>query len=181
MLERLDFWLMIFTLGALAWFELRLGRFVGPLVRGVVGIAKPAAEEVAEQVKRRAGRRLPTTVRLKSRPIRGNGGRFDGSLPAVPSRSESWNEPEPRSENSSALGSDGTTVPDVPSGTISPEEAALIGLRLGRGMSTSDVAKSLPGYSARKYKEYKEKVLKVETALADLEPDEAGQEPAHWT
>lgn len=88
MLERLDFWLMIFTLGALAWFELRLGRFVGPIVRGVVGIARPAAEEAVEQVKRRTSRRLPTTVRLKSRPIRGDGGRFDGSLPAETERNE---------------------------------------------------------------------------------------------
>jgi hypothetical protein len=37
-------------------------------------------------------------------------------------------------------------------------------------MSSSDIAKSLPGYSARKYKEYKEKVLKIEATLADFEP-----------
>lgn len=172
MLERLDFWLAVFTLGALAWFELRLGRFVGPIVRSVRSIAEPAAKEV----KRRASRRLPTTVRLQSRPIRGDGGRFDGSLPAVPVVPE----PEHRSENSSASGSDGTAGTTLPPGTVLPEEAALIGLRLGRGMSRSDVAKSLPGYSARKYREYMEKVQKVEVALADLDPSEVGQEPAHW-
>jgi hypothetical protein len=36
-------------------------------------------------------------------------------------------------------------------------------------MSSSDIAKSLPGYSARKYKEYREKV-------AELEPVEDAQE-----
>lgn len=170
MFERLDFWLAIFTLGALAWFELRLGRFVAPVVRGVMGVAGPAAQEV----KRRATRQSPTIVRLKPRPIRGDGGRFDGSLPAVPVVPIV----EHRSADRSALGSDGTIVPDVPPGTISPEEAALIGLRLGRGMAASDVAKSLPGYSARKYKEYREKVQKIENALAEVEPEEAIQEAA---
>jgi hypothetical protein len=87
MLERLDFWLAVFTLGALAYFELRLGRFIGPIVRGVLNVAGPAAEEVVERVKRRSSRRLPTTVRLQSRPIRSDAGRFNGSLPAVPVRS----------------------------------------------------------------------------------------------
>jgi hypothetical protein len=176
MLERLDFWLMIITLGALAYFELRLGRFIGPIVRGVVGIAKPAAEEVAEWGKRRAHARKLPTVRLRSRPIRGTGGRFDGSLPAVPSRSESWNEPEHRSVERSALESDGTAVPLVPLGTISPAEVALIGLRLGQGMAPNAVAKSLPGYSGRKYQSYMEKVEKVQAELATLEPAEVAQE-----
>jgi hypothetical protein len=173
MLQRLDFWLAVFTLGALAYFELRLGRFVGPIVRGVLSIAGPAANEVAEQVKRRRSRQLPTTVHLKPRPVRGEHGRFDGSLPAVPLRSDGRSEAEHRSDDRSALESRGTTVPDVPSGTISPDEAALIGLRLGRGMSPSDVAKSLPGYSARKYKEYRSKVDQVCVALAELEPEPA--------
>lgn len=84
MLERLDFWLAIFTLGALVWFELRLGRFVGPIVRGIASVAEPAAKEI----KQRTGRRLPTTVRLKSRPIRDDDGRFNGSLPAETNRNE---------------------------------------------------------------------------------------------
>jgi hypothetical protein len=168
MLQRLDFWLAVVVLALFAYWELHLDRVINPLVRSIVDVAWPAAEEVAE----RAKRRLPTTVRLKPRPIRRDDGRFDGSLPAVPDRSDLRSEAEHRSADRSALGSDGTNVPDVPTGTISPEEAALIGLRLGRGMSSSDVAKSLPGYSARKYKEYKEKVLKIEATLADFEPVE---------
>lgn len=59
---------------------------------------------------------------------------------------------------------------------ITPEEIDFISVRLGRGMSASDVAKSLPGYSARKYKEYREKVQKVEASLVNFEPDSAAQE-----
>lgn len=171
MLERLDFWIAVLTLGALAWYELRLSRFVRPFLDFTTDVAERGKEEIQERRRRR-------TIRLTPRPIRGNAGRFEGSLPAVQNRSEHRSEPELRSESSSALESDGTTGTTLPPGTISPEEAALIGLRLGRGMSSSDVAKSLPGYSARKYKEYKEKVLKIEFELAKLEPVEAPQETA---
>lgn len=161
MLERLDFWLAIFTLGALAYFELRLSRFIGPIVRGIVSIARPAAQEV----KRRASRQLPTNVRLRTRPIRDNAGRFNGSLPAVPIVPNT-ERPFP---NRSASERDVPDGNDVSSGTISPHEAALIGLRLGRGISPSDVAKSLPGYSARKYQMFMGKVVKVQTDLAQFD------------
>lgn len=170
MVERLDFWLAILTLGALAYYELRLSRFVGPIVRGVMGIAGAGAA----QVKRRATRQLPTTTRLKPRPIRGEGGRFDGSLPAVPDVPSA----EPSFRDRSASGSLGTSVPDVPSGTISPAEMMLISLRLGQGMAPNAVAKSLPGYSGRKYQSYIEKVEKVQAELARLEPGEAIQAAA---
>ncbi len=168
MLERLDVWLAIFVLGALAYSELRLGRFVGPIVRGIVSVVRPAAQEV----RRRASRQLPTNVRLRSRPIRGDAGRFNGSLPAVPVVPDT----EHRSADRSALERNGTIGTEFPIGTIPPAEIALIGLLLGRGMSASDVAKSLPGYSARKYKEYREKVQKIEAELAELEPVEEPQE-----
>ena len=163
MLERLDVWLAIFTLGALAWFELRLSRFVVPIVRGAAGIV---GEEVQ---RRRSSRRLPTTVRLKPHPIRGQHGQFRGSFPA---RSDA----QPGSEDSSASERPGTNGTEFQSGTILPEEIALIALRLGRGMSPSAVAKSLPGYSARKYQAFMEKVSNVEATLAELEPVEQPQD-----
>jgi len=172
MLQRLDFWLAVFTLGALAWFELRLGRFVGPIVRGAAGI-------VGQEVQRRkSSRQLPTTVRLKPRPIRGVDGRFNGSLAAVPVGSELSSSVQQSSDASSASE---RVVPggnDVPIGTIPLDEAMLIALRLGRGMSPSAVAKSLPGYSARKYQTFMEKVLRVEAELAELEPAEQAQDTA---
>lgn len=167
LLNRLDVWLAIFTLGALAWFELRLGRFVGPIVRGAMSIAEPAVKEV----KRRSSRQLPTTVRLKPRPIRGEHGQFQGSVPVVP-------EAKPRSDDRSALECVVPDGNDVSIGTIPPADIALIALRLGRGLSRSEVVKSLPGYSARKYREYMEKVQKVEATLAELEPVEEVQETA---
>lgn len=172
MLERLDFWLAIFTLAALAWFELRLGRFVAPIMRGVTSIAGPAAKEV----KRRASRQLPTTVRLKPRPIRGDRGRFDGSLPAVTS---AGNDAQPSYKVVAASERGVTDGNDVANVTVSPEEAALIGLRLGRGMSPSAVIKSLPGYSPKKnYDLYKAKVEQVRATLQALEPAEEIQETA---
>lgn len=167
MLERLDFWLAVFTLGALAYWELRLDRFIVPIVRGVIGAAGAGAEEVKRRRK------------LRSRPVRGALGRFDGSLPATAAVPDRRSEVEPRSLNRSALESPGTTVPDVPSGTISSAEIALIGLRLGQGMSPSSVAKSLPGYSARKYQQFIEKVEKVQADLAEVLPSEEVQEAAH--
>lgn len=169
MLERLDFWLAIFTLGALAYFELRLGRFIGPIVRGVVSIATPAAKEV----KRRAMRQLPTTVRLKPRPIRDDRGRFDGSLPAEKNVTTRGNELQLPLHDVAALGrgvASGNVVAEV---TVSPDEMMLISLRLGRGMSPSAVIKSMPGYSPRKnYDLYKAKVDQVQAALAEIEPAE---------
>lgn len=165
MLERLDFWLAIFTLGALAWYELRLGRFVRPLFDLGADVVERSKTEIEARRRRRP-------MRLKPRPIRGERGRFDGSLPALESRSDERSNPEPRSDHRSAVESPGTTGTEVPIGTILPEEIALIGLRLGQGLSPSDVAKSLPGYSARKYKMYMEKVQHVQTTLAELVPTE---------
>ncbi len=173
MLERLDFWLAIFTLGALAYFELRLGRFIEPIVRGVASIAVPAAKEI----KRRSNRQLPTTVRLKSRPVRGNHGQFNGSLPAVPEVPERGSEVQRRSENSSALERAGTNGTEVRSDDF-VRRCGAYRLRLGQGMSPSAVAKSLSGYSARKYREYMEKVSRVEASLAAMELAEEAQEPA---
>lgn len=167
-LQRLDVWVALFTLGALAWFELRLGRFVGPIVQSLTG----AATEAAEDVKRR--RKLPTTVRLKSRPVRRGDGRFNGSLPAVTS---AGNDEQPSCDEVTALQREVTGGNDVAEVTVSFQEAALIAARLERGMSPSAVLKSLPGYSPKKnYDLYKAKVEQVRAALAELEPAEEAQE-----
>lgn len=171
MLERLDVWIAIFTLGALAWFELRLYRFVGPIVRGVMSVAEPAAKEV----RRRSSRQLPTTVRLKPRPIRGAGGRFDGSLPSV---TNGGNELQLSCDEVTALQREVTGGNDVAEVTVSIAEAVLIAARLERGMSPSAIVKSLPGYSPKKnYDLYKAKVENVRATLAALEPVEEVQAP----
>lgn len=167
MLERLDVWLAIFTLGALAWFELRLGRFVAPLL----GIGADLVERGKEEIEERRRRR---PMRLRPRPIRGAYGRFDGSLPAapvVPLDGSERSEGELGSESGTALerhGTGGTDGTEVPGGTMSPAEIALIALRLGQGMTPAKVAKSLPGYSGRKYAEYMEKVEIVQQEIAGL-------------
>jgi hypothetical protein len=79
MLERLDFWLAIITLGALAWFELRLGRFVRPLLSLGEGLVERGREEIEERRRRRP---------MRLRPVRGAHGHFHGSLPAEIERNE---------------------------------------------------------------------------------------------
>jgi hypothetical protein len=81
MLERLDFWIAVLTLGALAWYELRLSRFVRPFLNLASDVAERGKEEVQQHRRRR-------TIRLKPRPIRDDGGRFNGSLPAETDRNE---------------------------------------------------------------------------------------------
>jgi len=85
LLNRLDVWLAIFTLGALAYFELRLGRFVGPLARGALSLFQSGASEVR---RRASERRLPTKARLRPHPTRGKLGRFTGSLPVETDRND---------------------------------------------------------------------------------------------
>jgi hypothetical protein len=48
MLERLDFWLAVFVLGMLAWYELRLGRLFGPLARGLYSVLTSSREAPPE-------------------------------------------------------------------------------------------------------------------------------------
>jgi hypothetical protein len=157
MLERLDFWLMIFTLGALAYFELRLGRFVGPIVRGVMGVARPAAEEAVRQVKRRTSRRLPTTVRLKPRPIREEDGRFNGSLPAETDR----NEDEDRFGAIS-----GIAMPEDDTETVAFRFLARL-VKAGH-VTETQALESACGVKAGSSKAYQEARAKLKKALEEL-------------
>lgn len=179
MLQRLDFWLAVVVLALFAYWELHLDRIINPLVRSIVDVAWPAAEEVAERAKHRASRHLPTAVHLRSRPIRDDGGRFNGSLPAHKIVTSGGNDPQPSLHDVAASGrgvADGNDVAEV---TVSSEEMMLISLRLGQGMSPSAVVKSLPGYSPRKnYDLYKTKVEQVQSALARLAPAEETQDTA---
>lgn len=163
MVERLDFWLAIFTLGALAYYELRLGRVLGPIARSIVGAAGWAADQGREAVAEHQRRKL------RPRPTRDARGRFDGSMPAtVPERNTVPAE-------SSAVERGVSPGNDVPSGTINAAEVALIAYMLGQGKAPGVVAKSLPGYSARKYQSYAAKVNQVQADLAKLAPEETAQ------
>lgn len=154
MLERLDFWLAVLTLGALVWFELRLGRFVGPIVRGVMSITAPAADEI----KRRTARQLPTTVRLRPRPIRGAGGRFDGSLPAETNR----NEDETSFDPVSAI-----ATPKDATETIAFHFIARL-IKAGH-VTETQALESACGVKAGSSKAYQEARVKLKKALEEVE------------
>jgi hypothetical protein len=169
MLEHLDFWLAMFTLGALAWYELKLSRVVMPIIRALISAARAGQAAVAER------------RRLRPSPIRRSNGQFNGSAPAAAVVPDHRSEMEPRSSDRSASERRVPAGNDVPIGTNSPAEIAMIALRLGQGMPPSDVAKSLPGYSARKYQAYMAKVNQVLADLATVEPEKepAGQAERH--
>lgn len=115
--------------------------------------------------------------RPRPRPVRGAHGQFRGSVPIVPDRSEAWNEVPDRSENRTASERGGTTVPngnDVPAVPPNVPEIVQITMLLTQGIAPGDVAKSLPGYSGRKYQEYMAKVREVQTALEATQKEGVG-------
>jgi hypothetical protein len=151
------------------------------LILGIIGlialvgtIADHRGEIWRAMTQRARAPRRPASTPPRS--IRDRHGHFRGSRSAaasVPAGNEWGNDRERRSEVRTASERGGTAVPAVPSVLVSVTEAALIGQRLGQGMAPSDVAKSLPGYSGKKYAEYVEKVRQVKAAL-DQEAARAG-------
>jgi hypothetical protein len=154
MLQRLDFWLAVVVLALFAYWELHLDRVINPLVRSIVAVAWPAAKEVAE----RAKRRLPTTVRLKSRPIRRDDGRFDGSLPAETNR----NEDESRFGAVSVI-----ATPEDDTETIAFRFLARL-VKAGY-VTETQALESACGVKAGSSKAYQEARAKLKKALEDVE------------
>jgi hypothetical protein len=120
----------------------------------------------------------------RRKPMRWGNGRFAGSK-GVPgsgtNRSQQRNDAERGSEDRSAVERGGTavpTVPIVPENALTVPEMLLITSKLTQGMAPSDVAKSLPGFSGRKYQQYMEEVQKTQTLLAALSVSEHAPSPA---
>ena len=84
----------------------------------------------------------------------------DASLP------ESGNETEPRYSSFTACTSDVTSLPEPSLPALTGAEIALVTKLLVTGVSPSDAAKKLPGYSPKLYKQFKAKVQAVADLLA---------------
>ena len=148
----------IAAIALISWLHTNLtGANVARAARWVWRVAFPAARDLMQD-----RRRITRAPHLRPRPIRGAHGRFSGST-IVPGE-------EPRSEGVSATERGVPERSTVPAGTISVPEAAIIAARLTQGMAPGAVAKSLPGYSARNYTEFKAKVDAVRVALAHAQP-----------
>lgn len=154
LLNHLDFWLMIFTFGAAAYFLLWKDR-IQPIVRALFPPREPQTEARSARPARR-----PARLKLRPRPVRGARGQFNGSVPAVPAQ-------ERRSEERSASESPVSGDNEVPIVPVSVPEIVAITMRLAQGMAPSDVAKSLPGYSARNYQAYMAKVRQVKATMEE--------------
>lgn len=106
--------------------------------------------------------------------VRRRNGRFAGST-IVPDSGTIVPDQERGSGDRSAAGSPelrATEVPDVSEIVLTVPDMLLITNRLAQGMAPSDVAKSLPGYSGRKFQQYMGKVQKTQALLASLTPAE---------
>ena len=151
-MDDLGFWMAMFTLGALVYYVTPVGRVIRAGARLVWSMVGPAAESAAEDTPGfRHRRRRPI-------PIRRPNGQLAGSFP-------SRSQPEPRSTDRSAMESGGTTVTTVPGGTLPIPNMLIIAAKLGSGTPPNEVAKSLPGYSGRRYGEYVERVRHVKAIL----------------
>lgn len=151
MTNDLGFWMALFVFGALAYYETPLGRLIRAGVRALraaVGPAEIAGEEVTD---RRHRRRIP---------IRRLNGQLAGSVPA-------GNFREPSSDRSSASTREVPEVTKVPEFPLTIPDMLIIAAKLGQGMTPTDIAKSLPGYSGRKYGEYGERVRHVKAILEE--------------
>lgn len=175
-LNHLDFWLMVVALGAMIYFLVWKDR-IQPLIRR--NAPPPTRTEQSDSP-------LPRPrSRVRSLPLRSPRGRWSGSR-SLPRAGNEGNEPA----TSLQLGNEGifasesgvtsslpvTSLPEsLPNDvTISVAEAALIAIRLSSGMSPSDVAKSLPGYSPKKnYQEYAAKVRRVKQELEAVQVEPA--------
>lgn len=158
MWEHLDFWAMIATLLALAYFTLR-DRIVRPIKRAFGGRVNIAPAKLSA---RPARRRVP---------IRRVDGKLNGSFSVTNDVATKFAPPKPPP---AAPASDVTPpLPVTPLVTnVTWEEAARIGLMLAQKIAPSEIAKTLPGYTPGRYKEFKAKVDQVK---ASLEVEEANQ------
>jgi hypothetical protein len=151
MWEHLDFWAMVITLLALAYFTLR-DRIVRPIKRAFGGRGDaPASKTTARPLRRRV-------------PIRRVDGKLNGSFSVTNDVTTKVAPPKP---SPAAPASDVASSLPVTSlrNDVTWEEAARIGLMLAQKIAPSEIAKALPGYTPGRYKEFKAKVDQVKAAL----------------
>lgn len=178
-LNHLDFWLMVATLGAMVYFLVWKDR-IQPRIRR--SAPPPASTEQADSSVPRP------RSQVRSSPLRSSRGRWAGSR-SLPVRGNEGNEPatrlRPGNDGVAALESEVTSplpVTSLPDSlpqdvTVTVAEAALIAVRLSSGMSPSDVAKSLPGYSPKSQtKGYGAYVAKVRRVQQELEAAQKAEE-----
>jgi len=148
----LGFWMAMFTLGALAYYETPLGRLIRSAVRSLWARGQDLLVP-AEQPRDRLGRWQSPGPRVTA-----HGNDQQPPLPIVPSEV-------------TAVGRDVTKGNDVTS-EVTIDEAVYITAHLVQGVAPSRVAKQLPGYTPKRYQDFATKVERVKGILADVGTDE---------
>ncbi len=151
----LGFWMAMFTLGALAYFETPLGRMIRAAARMLWASVQPLLTQPAgEQPRDQLGR-----WQSPGEPVTPAGNSTERMLPVVTSQV-------------TALESDVTSGNDV-TDVVTAREAIYITAELVHGIAPSVVAKQLPGFSPRNYHTFKAKVDHVKEILAEYDEAES--------
>jgi len=148
MLEHLDIWLAVITLGFLAWYELRLNRVVMPIVRFLYGAGREMASK-SQQAR---------AARLRPSPLRRTNGQFNGSAPAETKR----NEDEIRFDAISSI-----AIPKDDAETVAFRFLARL-VKAGH-VTETQALESACGLKAGSSKAYQEARTKLKKALEDIE------------
>ena|SRR6185295_4294077 len=149
----LGFWMAMFTIAALAYYETPLGRVVRAVARSLWGlaVASSAALQPGEQPRDPQGRwQSPETQ------VTNAGNEAERTLPAV-------------TRDVTALDCGVTSGNDVTEEvtTVTIDEAIYITAHLVQGVAPSEVTKQLPGYTPKRYGDFKTKVEQVKAILAE--------------
>lgn len=146
----LGFWMAMFTLGALAYFETPLGRMIRSVARSLWALGRDLLESRMEQPRDQLGRWAPTGVTS-------SGNDQERTLPIVTSEV-------------TALDCGVTSGNDVTS-EVTIHEAVFITVHLVQGVAPSNITKQLPGFTPKRYHDFKTKVEQVKVILAEVETE----------
>lgn len=150
----LGFWMAMFTLGALAYFETPLGRLIRFAVHALWNMGQsllplPATEQPRDRLGRYA-----SLGELVTPP----GNDQEPTLPGVTAQVTAL-ECKVTQENHVTT-------------EVTMHEAIFITAHLVQGVAPSRVTKQLPGYTPKRYSDFATKVERVKDVLADMQVEE---------
>ncbi len=149
----------------------RLGKTASTVLPALRTLPRPAAMEWHGD---QHALDLSGVVELTAQPIPSSRWWQLSAAKSAGTRSVQGNTAETRStpgnERVTASECDVTSENDVTKTVVTTAEAALIAMKLAAGVTPSEIAKSLPGYTPRDYRTFKAKVVAVQNALATIDP-----------
>lgn len=149
----LGFWMVMFTIGALAYYETPLGRVIRAVVRAAFVYTQNLIQGAVQQQPRDQLGRWASS----GEPGTAGGNERERPLPAVPS--------DVTASESGVSAGNGVTS------EVTIDEAIFITAHLVQGVAPSNVIKQLPGFTPKHYHASKAKVDRVKAILAEQAED----------